>query len=81
MADKCPLFKVIEGLAERTSSLVEDQGTINTAINRIERKQNRWLEIINERDLVPSQDEKEEINSPPALSPAMASLAGEPTEE
>ena len=40
----------LEGLERAVDHLLEDGRTFNTAINRIERKQNRWLDVLNLKD-------------------------------
>jgi len=42
-----PDLGTVEGLRVIVEHHIEDLATINTAINRIERKQNRWLDILN----------------------------------
>ncbi len=56
----------VQVLADRFSKVMEileahqtDLTTINTAINRIERKQNRWLEVLNQRDILPAESSQE----------------------
>lgn len=57
----------------------QDITTLNTAVNRIERKQNRWLEVLNSREISANVDE----HQPPAASifERLEVLAGEPTDE
>ena len=40
----------IQDLYEAVEALRKDQATMNTAIGRIERKQNRWVEILNTKE-------------------------------
>lgn len=44
------LYQQVQDLADVLKSIIEDQATFNTAINRIERKQNRWLDLLNIKD-------------------------------
>ena len=53
----------VQRIATRLSELDEvidnlraDSATFNTAINRIERKQNRWLDVLNLKDVAPLPD-------------------------
>ena len=41
------LLERLENIEEVTQELMRDNMTFNTSINRIERKQNRWLDILN----------------------------------
>lgn len=85
-------FKTVSALAEHVESsfakyldVLEahqvDLTTINTAINRIERKQNRWLEILNDRDASSEAEKAETSPRVPAAERLTSLLAGEPTEE
>jgi len=56
------LARVLEVLEAHQTDLT----TINTAINRIERKQNRWLEVLN------VNEGKAEVNAEEAALPAPA---------
>jgi len=82
----------VEAAEEALTQFIEDGATINTAINRIERKQNRWIEILN---LPQGSMSKLPSDLPPAMAtmgigeklnpgnshPAAPLLAGEPEEE
>lgn len=41
---------LIQALENTIDGVLVDNRTINTAINRIERKQNRWLDVLNLKD-------------------------------
>ena len=72
------ILNTLEGLTESVQQNISDIINLNTAINRVERKQNRWLEVLNERELesLPG-DGKKPLDQP---APEVAFQAGEPTE-
>lgn len=49
------VHEAIKDLLEMIQANTKDITTCNTAINRVERKQNRWLELLNVRETEPSQ--------------------------
>jgi hypothetical protein len=57
---ECPR---LQELGEAFEQLLKDQAVLNTAINRIERKQNRWLEVINAGDGKKSQELPKELEA------------------
>lgn len=77
MASRVKSASLIEGLEtlqelwDTTRQLCKDMGTVNTALARIEKKQMRWLEIINSRD---GQPEKNGDASPSELKPPLLSF-------
>ena len=44
------LQEQVQAHIESLKLIIEDQAIVNTAINRIERKQNRWLDLLNGKD-------------------------------
>jgi len=56
LADRVKAASLLEGLEtlqeiwDIVQQHIKDMGIINTAINRLERKQNRWLELLNKGD-------------------------------
>jgi len=70
---------VVEGLKdllEMVQQHAKDIATLNTAVNRLERKQNRWLELLNVRETEPSQP-----FPVPTDRPAAEIAAGPPVQE
>ncbi|MBA7540965.1 hypothetical protein ES705_33268 [subsurface metagenome] len=52
----------LEQVCEILEAHTQDISTLNTAVNRIERKQNRWLEILNLRGEPPEDGEKPPVS-------------------
>ncbi|MBA7662955.1 hypothetical protein ES703_70988 [subsurface metagenome] len=79
------LHEYVEKCFEKYLEVLEahqtDLTTINTSINRIERKQNRWLELLNVQEA--SKEASEAVITPKVTADdRLASLlAGEPSEE
>ena len=70
----------LEGLERAFDHLLEDGRTFNTAINRIERKQNRWLDVLNLKEKPgngEAQDIKTDVGAPPGIEVAKTYQAGE----
>ena len=65
----------LKDLLEIVQQHARDIATLNTAVNRIERKQNRWLDILNVRETEPSQP------FPPTDEPAATKAVGSTIEE
>ena len=63
-------------LLEMLQQHTADIATLNTAVNRVERKQNRWLEILNVRETEPRQPFPS-----PTDEPAAPLAAGSPNSE
>jgi hypothetical protein len=72
----------LAGLIEIIGEHTKDINILNTAVNRIERKQNRWLEILNlksENDKADSTPSPEGLSvSGPAHAPEQALTCGQP---
>ncbi|MBA7541977.1 hypothetical protein ES705_34293 [subsurface metagenome] len=65
-------FDDLTALREVVDSIVKDQATLNTALNRIERKQNRWLDILNLKDDMLPAETPAVIKTDPTPPPAYA---------
>jgi len=79
------LSEQVAVLNEAIPGINQDLVTLNTAVNRIERKQNRWLDILNLKDAPGPGDNGEKADTKLAGSevqaPGAYDFAGEPTEE
>ena len=78
------LTEKVEGNSEVLSQFMQDLATVNTSIQRIERKQNRWLDILNLKEPPSNGQNTAMAAAIPAANVAPAGgdeIAGYPTED
>lgn len=70
----------IEGLTARIDEFTRDLASVHTSIQRIERKQLRWIEMLNLKDAIKAQPDNgsDDIVAAEALTNLKSSPVGQP---